>query len=221
MSAIDLPTLAPAKLGPRARAARIARWWAPALLLGLLSTTSCASSGPYVWYSELPREDWGVPADQYVIGAGDVININVYLQEGMSSSLKVRRDGLVGLPLIGEIRAAGKTPYAVAREIEQRLKTFIVSPRVTVNVVESQPIQISTLGEVTNRGTLSLEPPARLVQALAQAGGLAEYADESRIFVLRQFPKFQRIRFTYEAIMNNKGGAATFPLRTGDVIIIE
>lgn len=217
----DSPTLTRAALGARAGSARTTRWWAPALLLVLLGAGGCASSGPYVWYSELPRDDWGVPADQYVIGAGDTVNINVYLQEGMSSSLKVRRDGLVGLPLIGEIRVAGKTPYAVAREIEERLKKFIVSPRVTVNVVESQPIQISTLGEVTNRGTLSLEPPARLVQALAQAGGLAEYADESRIFVLRQFPKFQRIRFTYEAIMNNQGGAATFPLRTGDVIVVE
>lgn len=191
------------------------------LLALLLCASGCASSGNYIWYTEVPRSEWGIPANQYVIGAGDVININVYQQEGMTSSLKVRRDGLIGLPLIGEVRAAGKTPYGLAREIEQRLKQFIVSPRVTVNVVESQAISVSTLGEISTRGTLSLEPPARLVQALAQAGGLAEYADDTKIFVLRQFPKFQRIRFTYEAIVNNYGGAAMFPLRTGDVIVVE
>jgi polysaccharide export outer membrane protein len=123
--------------------------------------------------------------------------------------------------LVGEVRAAGQTPYGLAREIEQRLKVFIVSPRVTVNVETSQPISVSTLGEISTKGTLSLEPPARLVQALSQAGGLAEYADHDRIFVLRQFPKFQRIRFTYDAILNNTGGAASFPLRTGDVIVVE
>jgi polysaccharide export outer membrane protein len=181
----------------------------------------CASTGNYVWYSAVPQSEWGVPANQYVIGAGDVININVYQQEGMSASLKVRRDGLVGLPLVGEVRAAGQTPFQLAREIEQRLKVFIVSPRVTVNVETSQPISVSTLGEVATRGTLTLEPPARLVQALSQAGGLAEYADHDKIFVLRQFPRFQRIRFTYEAILNNTAGAATFPLRTGDVIVVE
>lgn len=184
-------------------------------------TLGCSGSGNYVWFSALPKSDWGVPADQYVIGAGDAINITVYQQTGMDSTLTVRRDGLVGLPLIGEVRAAGKTPYALAREIEEKLKVFVVSPRVTVNVSTSKPIQIALLGEINSKGTLSLEPPAQLVQALAQAGGLGDYADDSRIFVLRQFPKFQRIRFTYKAVLNNEGGAATFPLRTGDVIMVE
>jgi polysaccharide export outer membrane protein len=60
-----------------------------------------------------------------------------------------------------------------------------------------------------------------LIEALAQAGGPNDFADKSRIFVLREFPKFQRLRFTYDAILHNEGGAAGFPLRTGDVIVIE
>jgi protein involved in polysaccharide export with SLBB domain len=75
--------------------------------------------------------------------------------------------------------------------------------------------------EVGARGAISLQPPAELAQALAQAGGLNEFASESKIFVLRRFPQFQRIRFTYEAIVQNQGGAAMFPLRTGDVIVVE
>lgn len=204
--------------GRRASTRRILAWVAP---FAFLLTFGCGSTGNYVWYYQLPKSDWGVPADQYVIGAGDAINVSVYQQTGMDFSLKVRRDGFVAFPLIGEVRAVGKTPAMLAREIEEKLKVFVVSPRVTVNVTASNPIQVALLGEIGGKGTLSLEPPAQLVQAIAQAGGLGDYANESRIFVLRQFPKFQRIRFTLQAVMNNERGAATFPLRTGDVIMVE
>lgn len=181
----------------------------------------CASSGQYVWYSELPKSDWGSITGEYVIEIGDTINIRVYEQEGVSASLKIRRDGRIALPLAGEMMAAGKHPSQLAREIEDRLKQFIVTPRVIVNIDNSQPISVTAVGEIAHIGPLTLEPPGQLIQALAQAGGPNDYADKSRIFVMRQFPTFQRIRFTYEAVLHNEGGAATFPLRTGDVIVIE
>ncbi len=125
------------------------------------------------------------------------------------------------MPLAGELLAAGKHPSALAKEVEVRLKEFIVSPRATVNIETSQPVSVTAVGEIAHIGTLTLEPPARLIEALAQAGGPSEFADRSRIFVLRRFPKFQRIRFSYDAIVHNEGGAASFPLRTGDVIVVE
>ena len=187
----------------------------------LLVVTSCSSSGPYTWYTRVPKSEWGSPTGEYVIGVGDTISIRVYEQEAVSASGKIRRDGRIALPLVGELMVAGKAPSALARELETKLKQFIVSPRVTVNVEQSQPIQVTTLGEIGTKGTLTLEPPATLIQALAQAGGLTEYADESAIFVLRFLPTFQRIRFDYDAIIENDAGAATFPLRTGDVIMVE
>jgi polysaccharide biosynthesis/export protein len=182
---------------------------------------SCASAGQYTWYHDVPNADWKTDVSEYVIGVGDTINIRVYEQEGLSSSVKIRRDGRIALPLAGELLVAGKHPSELAREIEVRLKEFIVTPRVTVNVETSQPVTITAIGEIAHIGTVTLEPPARLVEAIAQAGGPGEYADKSRIFVLRQFPTFQRIRFTYDAIQRNEGGAAGFPLHTGDVLEIE
>jgi polysaccharide biosynthesis/export protein len=182
---------------------------------------ACSSAGQYVWFSQVPKSEWGPPTGEYVIGVGDVINIRVYQQEGLSGSVKIRRDGRIALPLAGEIPVAGKRPSELARELEGRLKEFIVSPRVTVNVETSQPISVVAMGEIAHIGTLTLEPPARLVDALAQAGGPGEFADKSRIFVMRQFPSFQRIRFTYDAVLRNEGGAATFPLRSGDIIVVE
>jgi polysaccharide export outer membrane protein len=125
------------------------------------------------------------------------------------------------MALIGEVMAAGKHPSGLARELETRLREFVVSPRVTINVEASQPVSITALGEVAHPGALALEPPADLLQALALLGGPTEFADKSRIFVVRRFPEFRRIRFNYEAITHNQGGAAQFPLRAGDAIVIE
>lgn len=198
------------------------RSWRPLLAIAALAVlTACSSGGRYVWYTSMPKTAWGTPGGEYVIGIGDTIAIRVYEQEPLSLSSKIRSDGRVAMPLVGELLVAGKHPSQLAREIETRLKPFILTPRVTVNVEQSQPIVISTLGEIKNVGSLTLERPGILIQAIAQAGGPAEFADNSRIFVLRQYPSFQRIRFTYEAIVKNEAEAATFPLRTGDVIVIE
>lgn len=191
--------------------------------LGLLaiSAADCASAGTFTWYRDVPNADWSTDASEYVIGVGDTINIRVYEQDSLSSSVKIRRDGRVAIPLAGEILVAGKHPSQLAREIEAKLKEFIVTPRVTINIETSQPVTVTAIGEISKVGPLILEPPARLIEAIAQAGGPNDFADKSRIFVLRRFPTFQRIRFTYDAIVHNEGGAAGFPLRTGDVIVVE
>jgi polysaccharide export outer membrane protein len=189
-----------------------------ALSLALLA--ACGGGGSYVWYSSLPKSEWTQP-NEYVMGVGDSLSIFVYEQPNLSGKVRIRRDGRISLPFVGELLVAGKHPSQLAKELETRLKAIIVTPRVTVNVEESQPVSISVLGEVGQRGTLTLQPPAELAQALAQAGGLSEFADDSRIFVLRRFPIFRRIRFTYDAIVQNQGGAATFPLQTGDVLVVE
>jgi polysaccharide export outer membrane protein len=191
--------------------------------LGLLpfSSAGCASSGPFTWYQDVPNADWNTDASEYIIGIGDSISIRVYEQDGLTTSGKIRRDGRIALPLVGEVVAAGKHPSQLARELEVHLKEFIVSPRVTINVETSQPVTVTAIGEIKTVGALTLEPPSRLIEAIAQAGGPTDFADRSRVFVLRQFPTFQRIRFTYDAILRNERGAAGFPLRTGDVIVIE
>lgn len=186
-----------------------------------LGVSACAASGPYVWYSQLPPTEWAAASGEYVIGVGDTVNIRVYEQAELSATLKIRSDGRAALPLVGDVVIAGKHPSEFSRDLETRLKQYVVAPRVTVNVDQSQPITITTLGEIKTVGNLTVERPARLLQVLAQAGGLTEFADESKIFVLRNYPKFQRIRFTYEAIVNNVDNAATFPLRGGDVIVVE
>jgi polysaccharide export outer membrane protein len=185
------------------------------------ASSGCAGAGQYVLYSELPATERSSLTSDYIIGVGDTISIRVYEQDGLSGDVKVRRDGKTALPLVGEIVVAGMRPIDLSHELEVKLKQFVVSPRVTVNVTASQPISVTVLGEVSRIGTVTIEPPARLVEAMAQCGGPNDFADKSKIFVLRQFPSYKRIRFSWDAILRNEDGAASFPLRTGDVIVVE
>ncbi|MEO6598841.1 MAG: polysaccharide biosynthesis/export family protein [Polyangiaceae bacterium] len=223
MKALACVTVLPILDLPSSHASRLARF-ALIGLLGLLSLSAsgCASTGTFTWYQDIPKgPDWNTDNSEYVIGVGDTISIRAYEQEGLSGSYKVRRDGRIALPLAGELTVAGKHPSQLSKEIEVLLKQYIVSPRVTVNVDTSQPVTVIAIGEIKAIGALTLEPPARLIEAIAQAGGPNDFADKSRIFVLRRFPQFERIRFTYDAIVHNEGGAANFPLRTGDVLVVE
>jgi polysaccharide export outer membrane protein len=190
-------------------------------LAGALALCGCGSLGSYTWFSDVPRAEWSSPPGEYVIATGDTITIRVYDQDPLSTHAKIRSDGRLAMPFIGEVVVVGKTPVALAREIEERLKVFIVSPRVIVNVDDTLPIVVSVLGEVGTRGNLSLPQPATLLQALAQAGGPSDFADKDEIFLVRQKPIFRRIRFTYDALLTNQGGAATFPVRAGDVIVVQ
>jgi polysaccharide export outer membrane protein len=191
------------------------------LVLCSLASVGCGTATPSTWYSQLPASEWAMPAGEYTLGSGDVIDVRVYDQPNLAFRGKIRSDGRIAMPFVGEVVAVGKTPLAFGRELEQRFKEFIISPRVTVNVEETVPVTVSVIGEVSSKGNLSLPRPATLAQVIAQAGGLTEFADEDAIFVLRKGPAVRRIRFTYDAIIHDLGGAATFPLRTGDVVVVE
>lgn len=190
-------------------------------LASSIALCSCGSLGSYTWYRDVPKAEWSMAAGEYVIAAGDTISIRVYDQDALSTRAKIRSDGRLAMPFVGEVLVVGKTPVALGHELEERLKVFIVSPRVIVNVDDSLPIQVSVLGEVGARGNLTLPPPATILQALAQAGGPSDFANKDAIFLVRQKPIFRRIRFTYDALLTNQDGAATFPVRPGDVIVVQ
>jgi polysaccharide export outer membrane protein len=186
-------------------------------LAGLI--TGCASTGGAIPIEQFVDAQPG--GDEYIIEPEDGLVVQVFEQEKMSGKMRVRSDGRITLPLVNEIQAAGKTPTALAADIEGALKAFILNPRVTVVVEEQSPLRISVLGEVASQGPRELKRGAGVAQALAAAGGLSTFADRDKIFVVRNEPKPVRIHFTYDAITRGVGRAATFRLRTGDVIVVE
>ncbi len=188
-----------------------------AVLLGICFAVGCSAGGSYVWVQALPPE---LDPDEYVIGSGDVISIRVYNQDALATRGRVRSDGKIALPLVGDLDVRGKHPAALGKEVETALKGYIVSPIVTVTVEEMQPTSVSVFGEVAHPGVYTLDPAAGVLQALAAAGGLTEYASNDCIYVLRRAPQ-RRIRFTLASLVQQQGRAATFRVRAGDVVVVE
>jgi polysaccharide export outer membrane protein len=195
--------------------------------------TGCGG-GRYVWVDEVqePRA-----AGEYVIAQGDLVNVRVFNQDSMSARARVRSDGKIALPLLGDVEAAGKTPAALSRDLAARFKEYVVSPVVTITVDETQPTSVSVLGEVAHPGVYTLDPSAGVLQALAAAGGLTEYASRDAIYVVRRPPAAApgspvgapdaapkpppRIRFTFASLVQGDPPAAAFRMRAGDVVVVE
>lgn len=198
------------------------RWFGVAAAVMCGTAVGCASTGPYVWVQDLPPPPPSAGRDDdYLINPGDIINIRVFEQEAMSSRVKVRADGKVALPFVGETEVRGKRPVDLAKELESRLKEYVVSPKVTVNVDEFQLMHIAVLGEVSKPGTYPLDHSAGVMQAIASAGGMTDYADRDSIYVLRKAPALRRVRFTFDALSHNERRAVTFALQSGDVVVVE
>ncbi len=177
----------------------------------------CGSSTPYVWAKDMPQSQ---AADEYVIAAGDLLSVSVYNQAEMSARARVRNDGKIALPFLGDVEVAGKAPRVVSKQLAAQLKAYLVAPSVTVTVEESLPASVSVLGEVARPGVYTVEVSAGVLQALALAGGFTDYADRGSIYVLRRTPA-QRVRFTFASLTAGTGRASTFRLRTGDVLVVE
>lgn len=173
----------------------------------------------------LPVNDYTMaPAGEYLIAAGDSLQVRVFQQDNVSSRVRVRADGKVSLPFVNDWVAAGKTPSALALELQTRLKDFINNPLVTVSLEESRPLTVSVVGEVVRPSTVTLDPGAGVLQAIAAAGGLTDFAQREGLFVLRKpgpdVPPL-RIRFTWEALTQGETKAARFVLAPQDVIVAE
>jgi polysaccharide export outer membrane protein len=177
----------------------------------------CSGGGQYVWVSQLPLDQ---TADGYVISAGDLLNVRVYNQENLSTHARVRSDGKIAMPLIGEVEVRGRPPAVVSKELEVKLKEFMVSPTVMITVEETPPTSVTVLGQVVHPGIYTVDSTSGVLQALAVAGGFNDYASRGSIYVMRRSPA-QRVRFTFADLTHVEGPSATFRIRTGDVVVVE
>lgn len=197
-----------------------------ALLAAALSLApGCSQPGRYLWVDDL-AEPLSADETEYLIAAGDLLNVRVFNQEGISGKVRVRPDGRISLPFVNDVEAAGQTPAALARRLQLRLKEFINNPVVTISLEEPGPIQVSVVGEVAKPGVYAVQPGSSVLHALAMAGGLTQYAARDRIFVLRKpssrsGPPLLRIRFSYEKLAHAEGRSAAFRMRDGDVLVVE
>jgi len=162
-----------------------------------------------------------VEAGAFRIGPEDILDVQVWGDSDLSRTVPVRPDGMISLPLVNDIRAAGLTPAVLRLHITQRLAEFIPSPEVAVIVREVHSVKIAVLGAVRVPGLFEVKGPATVLEMLARAQGFTEFADRGRIVVLRRNGETTtRIPFNYREVAKQGSDQDNFPVYAGDTIVV-
>lgn len=158
----------------------------------------------------------------YVIGPGDVLSINVFNEPEVTGKVPVRPDGMISVPLIGEIQASGQTPDKLQNAIRQKLTDYVKQPSVTVVVEEMNSRQFNVLGKVQHPGSFPLSKPTRVLDALAEAGGFTEFAKSTKIYVLRHDASGSttKLPFNYKRVSQGEDDQDDVQLQSGDTVIV-
>ncbi len=157
----------------------------------------------------------------YVIGAQDMLDISVWKEPELTRVVPVRPDGKISMPLLNDVQAAGLTPTQLAGQITASLKKFVTDPQVTVIVTEINSQRVYILGQVARPGAYPLLPQMTFLQALSSAGGFTTFANEKKMYLLRQVNGKQEIHpFNYKDVIAGKNSEQNIALKAGDQIVV-
>lgn len=161
------------------------------------------------------------PVPEYTIGERDVLDITVWHEKELSGTVVVRPDGKITVPLVNELYVLGMTPPQLQADITAKLARFVTAPQVTVTVRQINSRRVFVIGEVVHRGAFPISARTTVLQLLAEAGGLTEYAKAKKVYVLRtENGKQTRMPFNYEEVIKGKGSQEVIVLHPGDVIVV-
>jgi polysaccharide biosynthesis/export protein len=156
----------------------------------------------------------------YMIGPDDTLFVSVWKEPDLTATLPVRADGMISLPLLNDVQAAGLTPMQLAASITEKLKKFVADPRVTVVVTQMNSQRVYVTGEVMHSGAMNLTPDMTVLQALATAG-FTQFANTKGIYVLRNENGTQkRFPVNYKKLIKGEGNDQNIPLKPGDTIVV-
>ena len=160
---------------------------------------------------------------EYTLGPGDVIAIDVWHQPEISRTLPVRPDGRISLPLAGQMRAQGLNTLQLQAAITTRLKRYIDHPDVTVMLEKAESRRYNIFGMVQKPGSYSLDHPMTLLDAIAAADGLRDFAHGSKIYLIRKRRRdgvMIRYNFNYKAVSLGLAPQENIQLRPNDTIVV-
>jgi len=163
----------------------------------------------------------GAAPDAYRIGPEDMLQITVWKNEAMSRIVPVRPDGIITLPLLHDVQAAGLTPMELRDDLAKKLVEFMPAPEVSVIVTDVRSFKVSVIGEVAKPARYELKSWTTVLDVLALAGGLNQFAARNRIVILRPDGKtMQRIPFNYNKVIGAGGEDENIYLRNGDIVLV-
>jgi polysaccharide biosynthesis/export protein len=190
-------------------------------VLGVIEAVCASAQSPS---PEVPAAAVASPTGEYLIGPGDTLEVFVWRQPELSVTVPVRPDGRLSTPLVEDVVAVGKTPSALAAEIETALSEYIRSPEVNVIVqgfVGISGEQIRVLGQAAEPKSVPFRQGMTLMDVIIEAGGLTEFAAGNRSRVVRTTDgKSEEIRVRLNDLINRGKLSENMIMRPGDVVII-
>jgi polysaccharide export outer membrane protein len=161
------------------------------------------------------------PEPLYVIQPNDLLEIFVWKEPDLTRKVLVRPDGCISLPLVQDLPAAGANPTELKERIEARLKEYLPAPNVTVVVEAIQSYRVYAVGKVQKPGSIIVEKPITVLQALSLAGGFQDYAKDDEIAVIRTTGNESTVfEFNYKEVIRGRKPEQNIFLRSGDVVVV-
>jgi polysaccharide export outer membrane protein len=159
---------------------------------------------------------------RYVIGAGDVLAINVWKEpEASLQTVVVRPDGFISVPMVKEIEAAGLTPIELEKQLSAKFAHFFREADISVIVKEVHSEKVYLIGAVKKEGPITVKAPLTVLQAVAEAGGLTDFARRGKIYILRrENGKEVRLPFDYSAVIQGRHSDQNIVLLPGDTVVV-
>jgi polysaccharide export outer membrane protein len=184
-----------------------------ALVMGL---TACQTARP------MPPPQEAPPAGPYLIGEGDVLAVRVWKNQELSVEVPVRPDGMISVPLVNDVKAAGLTTDQLKQDLATKLSEFITNPDVTVVVLRADSKRVFVLGEVVRPGPVALASQLYVLDAISAAGGFTPFADEDDVRIIRRGADGNEIefQFDYDAYVMGRAAGSNIALQPGDTIVV-
>jgi polysaccharide biosynthesis/export protein len=183
-------------------------------VLVLASGVPARAAGPE---RPVPAVETPSPAG-YVIGLSDVLRVVVWKEPDLTLDVTVRPDGMITVPLLGDVPAAGSLPGQLANALVARLGEFVESPRVTVSVTQATSARVYVVGQAMRPGEFPLSGRMTVLKALALAGGFKEFARTESIVIIREDQSV--IPFNYKRVADGKDVSQNVLLAAGDTIVV-
>jgi len=198
----------------------------PAVALVLVSAASASAQTPVTKppataAAAAPRPNDPALPPGYVIGTDDVLSIVYWKDKDMSSDAQVRPDGRIALPLINEIVAAGLTPEQLREKLTEESKKYMEDANITVVVRQINSRRVFITGEVNKPGPYPLTATTSVMQLIAMAGGLREYANSKKIIIMRtESGRAISLPFNYRDVTTGKRLEQNVELKPGDTVVV-
>lgn len=157
----------------------------------------------------------------YVIGGTDIITVSVWKEPDFSMNIVVRPDGMISMPLLGDIKAEGLTPVQLSMVLAEKLRKYVNDPQVTIIVNQINSRVVYIVGEVNRAGTFPMLPNMTVLSALAGAGGFTQFAKTKNIHILRTESGVQKkFKFNYNEVIKGNRPEQNIQLKPGDTIVV-